>query len=122
MQSTIDTISNSCLPVDILDQIHNLIDIGYQSYYDLDQELQISVLEAYLDDRGISIQDLKCDLDIKILCTSKTTLNNIVNQLFEPISNAYHKQVNDLFLSALENRQHPDEQYEDYLPNDYRNQ
>ncbi len=54
MQNSIDTISNSCISVDILDKIHNLINIGYGSYYELDQELKMSVLEAYLDNQGIS--------------------------------------------------------------------
>ncbi len=104
-------ISNSCLPVDILDQIHNLIDIGYSSYSELDRDQKIEVLEAFLDNKGIDIYDLQCDLDIQIL-NDNQSLNDIIDQIFEPINDAYKEQINDLFISAAMDRQHPAQQWE----------
>ncbi len=120
MQNTIDTISNSRLPIDILDQIHNLIDLEYQSYYDLDREQKISLLESYLDDKGISILDIQCDLDIKLFLNKNITLDNMINQLFDPIDAAYAESINELFICARGDREFPAEQWSDYQPTDSR--
>jgi len=110
-------ISNSCLSHDILDQINELIDLGYRSYFDLDRDQQLTIIESYLDSKGINIFDIQSDLGIEFIFDRDTSINNIIDQLFKPVSVAYGQSINYLFMSAVSDREHPLDQWADYQPN-----